>query len=270
MKHLYIVNVIIDLVWVPFHFFVRQRYFSERRTTMNKADSWNPRTVAVSGVLDCSMLAMKYLQEYDSVLLHKPIPIDIKDFVINFLQLGIISAAITLPFIKAFVVYAPIDFSDAYSNVPLSVNSGTIILNETVALDSPEGRFILAHEASHWLVHRESIARMQSRYSCCKSFSERNDFLDAEKMERYFAVDPDAQVEIIADNVANALLMPASTFYKYSVEIMEQCGFIDHKIFLGEHPDEENTVITILSSVFDVPAYTVRNRLYTLGLYARS
>ena len=236
---------------------------------MAKTDPGNPHTATIRGGLDCGILAMKYLQEYNGALLHKPSPVDITDFVVNYLQLGVISAAIDLPFIKAFIVYVQMLYSDAVSNCPIFVNPGTIILNENVVIDSPEGRFILAHEAGHWIINRERTPRTQAYYSCCKSFAERTDFLDIHKMEHYYANDPDAWEEVMADNVANALLMPASSFYMYSAELMDQFGFVDHRIFIGEHPEEENMVITILASAFDVPKYAVRNRLYTLGLYAR-
>ncbi len=237
---------------------------------MAKTDPGKPRSDTIRAGLDCGILAMKYLQEYNTALLYNASPVDIKDFVVKFLQLGLISAAVDLPFIKAFIVYGQMQYCDAASNCPIFVNPGTIILNEDIVSDSPEWRFILAHEAGHWLINRDRTPRTRSYYTCCKSFSERTDFLDVDRMEHYYTTVPDALAEIKADCVANALLMPPTAFIKCSTELMEQFGFNDHMIIVGEHPKEEFSVIARLASVFAVPEYAVRNHLYTLGLYAKN
>lgn len=234
---------------------------------MAKTDLGKLHTATIRGGLDCGILATKYLEEFDSALLYEPSPVDINDFVVNYLQLGVVSAAIDLPFIKAFIVYGQMTYADADNNHPVTINPRTIILNDNVAIKSKEGRFILAHEAGHWIKFRECSPRIQSQYSCCKSFSERTDFLNIKRMKEYYANHPDAVEEVMADNVANALLMPTSTFHKASTELMDQFGFSDHEIYIGEHPEEETMIITMLATVFDVPEFAVRNRLYSLGMY---
>lgn len=219
----------------------------------------------ISGVPDCSNLAHKYLLDCDTLFQAEPKPFDIENFVKNFLELDVVEADMDLPFIKGFVVYSQALLS--VGDCCISVNPGTVILNQELEKGSTEWRYILAHEAAHWILKRERPTQVTSYYSCCKGFSERSDLLDSERISIYYATNSDADAEMMADSIANALLMPASVFLPYATDLMEKYGFCEHKILVGECPEEENMVITELATKFDVPEYSVRNYLYTFGMY---
>lgn len=219
----------------------------------------------IRGVPDCSNLAHKYLLDCDTLFQAEPKPFDIENFVKNFLELDVVEADMDLPFIKGFVVYSQALLS--VGDCCISVNPGTVILNQELEKGSTEWRYILAHEAAHWILKRERPTQVTSYYSCCKGFSERSDLLDSERISIYYATNSDADAEMMADSIANALLMPASVFLPYATDLMEKYGFCEHKILVGECPEEENMVITELATKFDVPEYSVRNYLYTFGMY---
>lgn len=163
------------------------------------------------------ILTMKYLLEYFWGLQVPPGPVDIKDFVENFLHLDILSDIVDLPYIKAFIYYSPGVYFNSVSNCPITVDPGTVILNQDMYVDSPEWRFVLAHEAGHWIINRELTEPVRQNYSCCKSFEKRTDYLDAKKISYYIATDSDAWSEIKADCIANAILMPTSAFLTQSI-----------------------------------------------------
>lgn len=236
---------------------------------MAKTGSGNSRGDTIRYGLDSGILAMKYLHDYNSALLFNPSPIDIKDFVVNYLHLVLIKTAIDLPYIKAFIVYGQMIYSVAATNCLVAVNPGTVLLNENIVSNSPEWRFILAHEAGHWIINTDRTPHTLSCYTCCKSFADRTDFLDTDRMAHYYDTVPDACSEIKADCVANALLMPPTAFLLYSKQLMDQFGFYDHVIIAGKHPQEESSVISKLASAFIVPEYAVRNHLYTFGMYTK-
>ena len=219
----------------------------------------------IRGVPDCGNLAHKYLLEYDALFQAEPKPFDIENFVKSFLELDVVEAVMDLPFIKGFVVYMQMLLS--IGDCCISVNPGTVILNQELEKGSTEWRYIMAHEAAHWILKRERPNYVASYYSCCKGFSERSDLLDTERISTYYADNSDADSEMMADSIANALLMPANVFLPYATDLMEKYGFCEHKILVGECPEEETKVITELANRFDVPEYSVRNYLYSFGMY---
>lgn len=219
----------------------------------------------IRSVPDCGSLAHKYLFEYDKSLQAAPAVLDIEDFVTKLLELDIIQEHMKLPFIKGYVAYLPMLFDNGIRQI--EIEPGTVILNENLQEDLTEWRYVLAHEAGHWTLKRERPYQTTSNYSCCKDFSERSDLLDGEKLARYYQNSPDAEEEIKADSIANALLMPTHPFLLITSDLMDQYGFDEHKIISGEYPEKEAQIISDIASTFIVPEYAVRNNLYRLGLY---
>ena len=125
---------------------------------------------------------MLYLLEYFGGLQVPLGPVDIKDFVENFLHLEILSDIVDLPYIKAFIYYSPGVYFHIKSDRPISVEPGTIILNQDIEVDSPQGRFVLGHEAGHWIINRELADPVRPNYSNCKTFEMRTDYMDAGKI----------------------------------------------------------------------------------------
>lgn len=236
---------------------------------MTKSDTGKPRSAVMWAGLNSCPITMKYLLEYFGGLQIPPGPIDIKDFVDNFLHLEILSDIVDLPYIKAFIYYSPGVYFHIKSDCPISVEPGTVILNQDILVDSPEWRFVLAHEAGHWIINRELADPVRPNYSCCKSFEMRTDYLDAEKISHYIETDADAWSEIKADCIANAILMPTSAFLTQSIMLMEAYGFKGERITLGEHLEAEAALINNLAEIFLVPDYAVRNNLFAYGLLSR-
>ena len=70
---------------------------------MTKSDTGKPRTTVMWGGLNSCPITMKYLLEYFGGLQVPLGPVDIKDFVENFLHLEILSDIVDLPYIKALI-----------------------------------------------------------------------------------------------------------------------------------------------------------------------
>lgn len=236
---------------------------------MTKSDTGKPRSTVMWGGLNSCPITMKYLLEYFGGLQVPLGPVDIKDFVENFLHLEILSDIVDLPYIKAFIYYSPGVYFHIKSDRPISVEPGTIILNQDIEVDSPQGRFVLGHEAGHWIINRELADPVRPNYSSCKTFEMRTDYMDAEKISHYIDTDSDAWSEIKADCIANAILMPTSAFLTQSIRLMDAYGFKDERITIGEHPEAEAALISDLAETFLVPDYAVRNNLYAYGLLAK-
>lgn len=237
---------------------------------MEKSDTGKPKRYPTGGELDYRSLANKYLEGYNNALLTALAPVDIEGFVADYLQLNILNATMKLPFVKGFIVYMQMYFDTDVSSCRISVDPGTIILNTDLNQNAIAKRYVLAHEAGHWILNREKPCDTHSYYSCCKSFLKRADLLDAEKVKDYFDHEPDAWSETRADSMANALLMPAGAFTPLATELMGQHGLHTHRMIVGECPDVENTIIQELAAIFVVPEFAVRNYLYTLGMYENS
>ena len=116
---------------------------------MTKPDTGKPRSAVMWGGLNSCPITMKYLLEYFGGLQIPPGSVDIKDFVDNFLHLEILSDIVDLPYIKAFIYYSPGVYFHIKSDRPISVDPGTVILNQDIQVDSPEWRFVLALSLIH-------------------------------------------------------------------------------------------------------------------------
>ena len=79
---------------------------------MKNLDDRKPTRMPVRGVINSGSLAYKYLLNYDRELLEKPKPIDINDFISNYLNLSVIDATMSHPIVEAFIIYSIGDFID--------------------------------------------------------------------------------------------------------------------------------------------------------------
>lgn len=233
-----------------------------------KTEKAKPKEIPQFIVPDCGKLAYKYLQEYGAFQAEAK-PVNIQDFVQNFLELDVRNEKMPLAYIKGMIAYGFMDVYDSINQRVISAEPGTIILNEDLQNDEITWRYVLAHEAGHWILKRERSNTIQSQYACCKSFEEREDVLDSEKMALYFATDPDAESEMMADSIANSILMPASSFLRHSTFLIGKHDFLEPTMYAGEHPVQEQKVIKELAAIYKVPEYAVRNYLYSFGLYAK-
>lgn len=236
---------------------------------MTKSDTVKPQSAVMFSKLSSSILASRYLHEFFGEHQVPPGPVDINGFVFKFLQLDMMRTLVDLPYIKAFIFYSSGMYFNTLSDYPIPVEPGTVILNQDIQADSPEERFVLAHEAGHWIVNRERTETVRSNYSCCKSFDKRTDYLDIEMITHYIATDSDAWSEIEADCMANAILMPTGAFLSLATDLMHKFGFADEKIIVGKHHEAETALVNELADTFLVPEYAVRNHLYSYGFLAR-
>lgn len=234
---------------------------------MNNLDDRKPTRMPVRGVINSGSLAYKYLLNYDKELLEKPKPIDIIDFISNYLHLSVINATMSHPIVEAFIIYSIGNFKDYESKEIISITPGTIIINKEIQNDVYK-RYVLAHEAAHWINYRERPSSINSKYySCCKNFVERSDLFNKEKFLSYYEREPDADLELFADGTANAITMPATTFLPLASKLMEEYGFSDNRIIEASKKNETAEIIRKLATTYNVPEFAVKNHLYNFGMF---
>ena len=138
---------------------------------------------------------------------------------------------------------------------------------EYISDDKIKHRYLLAHEVAHWIIKRDSLIDDLSYYACSKSISKRINIINTTSMMNYMNNYPGAYSEMLADGIANSLLMPAETFVPLAKKFMKELGFTDSKVFFGERLKETDELVCKLASQYLVPEFAVKNHLFALGLY---
>ena len=191
--------------------------------------------------MDIERLAYNQLAAYNQALLAQPGILDIDDFAENFL-------GINLDFIELSnngSILGMVAFSDCV--VPVydseqnemrshAVKAGTVLIDSnTIKKHEYRGKFTIAHECAHWLLHRPTC-HAQS-IICRKSGTTNNiDWMEWQ-----------------ADNFASALLMPAvavHTFMKNYVSEQRESMKMMYQM-LGER-----YAITKREQIIRIAAYT--------------
>ena len=216
---------------------------------------------------DFDGIAELVLREYAPDLLDQPQPLAIEKFADEAYSLTILDCYLS----ASGNILGMINFDDLDVMV---VNlqkqrqrehllSGTILVDAGLLVDSSHRRrrFTIAHELSHWIIHRQMY---YSDGPCCNLRQAKN-YIACREIgifpgKRYCKWSDSEWMEWQADHFASALLMPASTFYPYAKAIMERRRAGTY-ILEGCGSSTTKEVISELCDTFDVSRTAVRIRL---------
>lgn len=147
-----------------------------------------------------------------------------------------------------------------------SATYGTVIISERLAgaAHNARRRYTEAHEAAHWLLHRDyfnALSEMTHNPSC---------YIACREIERYRSprtTDRD-WCEWQADTMAASMLMPRDIFSEYVSGFLSRSGVRGHALVQG-NPDHRrvfNAIIGPIANAFGVSRRAAQIRMIHLGL----
>ncbi|HAL74161.1 MAG TPA: hypothetical protein DCM45_03590 [Clostridiales bacterium] len=206
--------------------------------------------------LDIERLAYNQLSVYNKTLLTQPGNLDIDDFAENYLGINLDFAELSnngsiLGMLAFSDCVVPIYDSEQNEMRSLNVKAGTALIDSTsIKRHEYRGRFTIAHECAHWLLHRPSY---QGQSIICRKTGT-TDHID--------------WLEWQADNFASALLMPAvavHAFMKNYVSEHRESMKMKYQL-LGEYyaRAKREQIIRIAAITFGVSILAAEIRLLKL------
>jgi len=153
--------------------------------------------------MDIELLAYNQLAAYNKALLAQPGNLDIDDFAENFLGISLDFAELSnngsvLGMLAFSDCVVPVYDSEQNKMRSLNVKAGTALIDSSsIKKHEYRGRFTIAHECAHWLLHRPTY---QGQSIICRKTGT-TDNID--------------WMEWQADNFASALLMPAVAVHAF-------------------------------------------------------
>lgn len=225
---------------------------------------------------DIEDIAYGVLSEHMPIALSKPQPVDIQWLAEEEYGLEITHRFLTYDTsILGLIAFARQNFKlldHRFNPVTETLEEGTIVIEQSLLgrKDRTRYRFTMAHEASHWLIHRPFHSPTNKQFECrtvsqsyiaCRS-------QDIEGLGKGYLDDDIAWQEWQADTLAAALLMPKEMFIWASERAFRQIGLnrIPRNILIGR--DAFYQVLQYLSATFEVSLQAAKIRLKNLNIYS--
>lgn len=227
---------------------------------------------------DMEDIAGSIIGDYKSILLKDPMTMDIEHFIECYADLQLDYQDLTHDqSILGMTIfndgYVPVYDIEKNKAKRLSVDEGTIIIDNFLLNQEQQrrGRFTLAHEVSHWILHRHIYLENKNQLSLfdtetktafikCRSIDIEN------SKKRYLGTDDD-WMEWQADHLASTLLMPYRPFAEIAVSKLKAIGI--NKVYqMGTDYDTDVALSVIpyeIGEIFDVSATAANIRLKGLG-----
>lgn len=227
---------------------------------------------------DMEDIAVSILGDYKSILLKDPMAMDIEHFIECYANLLLDYQDLTHDqSILGMTVfndgYVPVYDIEKNKAKRLSVDEGTIIIDNFLL--NPEqqrrGRFTLAHEVSHWILHRHIYLENKNQISLfdteAKTSFIRCRSIDVENNKKRDLATDDDWMEWHADYLASTLLMPRRPFAEVALSKLKEIGI--NKVYqMGTDFDTDVALSVIpyeIGEIFDVSATAANIRLKGLG-----
>jgi len=149
---------------------------------------------------------------------------------------------------------------DMYRPLKVDVRESTVLIHSSIQGDKPRRRFTLAHECSHWILHRSFYSDGNQEYAfrmpyiACRA---------ASIGRRYHAPKTDEEWgEWQADVLAGAILMPFRPFCQLADKMIRKCG----RRHLTDRVDYEYIeIVEGIADIFQVSKSAAEVRLKQLG-----
>jgi Zn-dependent peptidase ImmA (M78 family) len=177
-------------------------------------------------------IATMVLQEYMPEVLVYPQPVDIDALVEEHLFLTVKNKALgyndAVLGVTAFEDVKDVPCLDEmYQPTTIDLEAGTVLIHSCLlgSKNKPRRRFTVAHEGSHWILHRSyhsplnqkfTFRTQRSPYIACRS-------ANIEKTHYELKTDDDWE-EWQADSLASALLMPLNQFHLVAHSVIGKFG----------------------------------------------
>ncbi len=154
----------------------------------------------------------------------------------------------------------------AFNPIEVHLDAGDILIDLSLSgnRSSTRRRFTLAHEASHWILHRSYHSPTNQKYEFRKPYKSSMGS-DIERRFRKLVTENDIE-EWQANSLAAALLMPKAAFIETAMDsIKEIYGKAQKKIYKNDS-DEYNNVIERIATIYNVSAPAAEIRLDQLNI----
>jgi Zn-dependent peptidase ImmA (M78 family) len=154
----------------------------------------------------------------------------------------------------------------AYRPIELDLSAGDILIDMSLSgnRNIPRRRFTLAHEASHWILHRSYHSPTNQKYEFRKPYIKTLG-KNIERKFTGFKTESDEE-EWQANSLAAALLMPKMPFMEYALnEVQRVCGG-GNDYFIENQSEDYIMAIENIAGVFNVSRLATEIRLEQLGL----
>jgi hypothetical protein len=215
-------------------------------------------------------IAHKLLQEYMPSVLERPAPVDIDALAEEGLFLTIKTKTLGLNNsilgLTAFEDVRGVPCCDEmFRPATVDLEAGTVLIHSWLGglRNRARRRFTVAHECSHWVLHRSYHSPTNQKYTlrtqrfpyiACRSEN-------IEKEHRGPRTD-DEWEEWQADNLASALLMPLAPFRWEADRVIRKCG---RRYLTDEVNHEYIECVGDIADIFRVSKTAAKIRLKQLG-----
>lgn len=154
----------------------------------------------------------------------------------------------------------------SFRPIEMDLCAGDILIDMSLSgnRNIPRRRFTLAHEASHWILHRSYHSPTNQKYEFRKPYLKalsRN----LERRFTGFKTENDEE-EWQANSLAAALLMPKLPFIEYSYNEIQRVYGEDIDYLVDDGTEEYLVVVDNITGMFNVSRQAVEIRLEQLGL----
>ena len=226
---------------------------------------------------DLSAIAMDVLSEHAKETLSSPQPTDIEALIEDEFYLDIKRESI---FRQEKPVIGMCAFFDASIRIPsddpsgysvvLELQEGNIVIEESLERLKKyhRARNTMAHELSHWILHRAYFTGAKGQLSFRKqpAIACRDEAVSGTEKKAYgFYTDLD-WLEFQANCMGAALLMPEKTFRQAFLEECQDNHLGRDYLIAGQDLIAENLIVRSLMNVFCVSRQSAAIRLKELGL----
>ena len=149
------------------------------------------------------------------------------------------------------------------------IKEGSVVIDLSLSgrQQIPRRRFTIAHEVSHWILHRSYHSPINQQYEFRRNdgyFKSKSS--DIERKFKKLETDLDRE-EWQANSLAAAILMPKFAFLECSYkEIRKQYGVEHNYLYEGENPEAYESVISNIAEIFNVSKQATEIRLEQLNL----
>lgn len=222
---------------------------------------------------DFEKIAKDLLELYIPKVLKEPQALDIDYFAQECLPLDIRATHLTLRnSILGMMIFAkmPVEcYDEHYQPQTLILEEGTMLVEASLLGQEsrPRLRFTKAHEVGHWIAHRTYHSADKRRYeyrstyiACRSTTIEQVSFKKKNRTTEEW-------MELQADKMAAALLMPKEPFIEAAISAMLKAGLSTKCIIEEEHRGQNWDVIEDISDKFQVSKTATKIRMKQLGLY---
>lgn len=154
----------------------------------------------------------------------------------------------------------------SFRPIEMDLRAGDILIDMSLSgnRNIPRRRFTLAHEASHWILHRSYHSPTNQKYEFRKPYLKT---LGSNLERRFtgFKTENDEE-EWQANSLAAALLMPKIPFMEYSLNEIQRLYGEDVDYLIDDGSEEYSMVVENIAGMFNVSRQAAEIRLGQLDL----